>query len=68
MNRSRARIAAALALSLGVLIVSNGCQPAGPAERAGQNLDKAASNAADALNPKGPMEKAGEKVDNAINH
>jgi hypothetical protein len=52
---------------MGLVLVGNGCQPQGPAEKAGESLDNAASNAADALNPKGPMEKAGEKVDNAIN-
>lgn len=48
----------------GVLMFS-GCEEKGPAEKAGEKLDKAADNAADALNPKGPAEKLGEKVDKA---
>ena len=45
------------------LAVTSGCEEKGPMEKTGENVDNAASNAADALNPKGPMEKAGEKVD-----
>jgi len=42
------------------------CREKGPAERAGESLDKAAENVKDAVDPKGPVEKAGEKVDNAM--
>jgi hypothetical protein len=37
----------------------------GPAERAGEKIDKAADNVADAINPKGPVEKAGRAIDRA---
>ena len=47
------------------LSVSSGCEEKGPAQKAGENVDKAARNAADALNPKGPLEKAGRAVDDA---
>jgi len=42
------------------------CREKGPAERAGENIDKAAENVKDAVDPKGPVEKAGEKIDNAV--
>lgn len=44
------------------------CREKGPAERAGENLDKAAENIKDAVDPKGPAEKAGEKIDDALNN
>lgn len=43
------------------------CREKGPAEKAGENLDKAAENVKDAINPKGPAEKVGEKIDDAVN-
>jgi hypothetical protein len=42
-----------------------GCEPAGPAEKAGKDLDNAGKNLKDAVDPKGPGEKLGEKLDNA---
>lgn len=42
------------------------CKEKGPAEKAGENMDKAMENVKDAVNPKGPVEKAGEKVDDAL--
>jgi hypothetical protein len=53
----------ALALLFSAMLV--GCEPAGPAEKAGKDLDKAAENVKDAVNPKGPGEKLGEKIDQA---
>ena len=42
-----------------------GCEPAGPAEKAGKSLDNAGKDIKDAVNPQGPMEKAGDKLDKA---
>jgi hypothetical protein len=42
------------------------CKEKGPAEKAGEHVDKAVEKAKDAVNPKGPVEKAGEKVDKAL--
>lgn len=42
------------------------CKEKGPAEKAGESLDKAVENVKDAVDPKGPVEKAGEKLDNAL--
>ena len=43
-----------------------GCEPKGPAECAGENIDKGIQNAKDAINPPGPSEKAGRSLDNAL--
>ena len=42
-----------------------GCEPKGPAERAGENLDKAGTNLKNAVDPRGPAEKVGDKIDEA---
>jgi hypothetical protein len=38
----------------------------GPAERAGEQVDRAVDELEDTLDPKGPAEKAGEEVDRAV--
>ncbi len=43
-----------------------GCESKGPAERAGESIDKGVQNAKDAIDPPGPMEKAGRAVNRAI--
>jgi hypothetical protein len=54
-----------------VLLVSGGtvywagCEREGPAERAGEEIDRATERAKDKLDPAGPAEKAGEKLDRA---
>ncbi|MEX1116370.1 MAG: hypothetical protein WEB53_14055 [Akkermansiaceae bacterium] len=42
------------------------CKPKGPAEKAGESVDKVIEDVKDAVDPKGPIEKAGEKVDDAL--
>ena len=42
------------------------CKEKGPAEKAGESVDKAVEKVKDAVDPKGPAEKAGEKVDEAL--
>lgn len=43
------------------------CKHKGPAEKAGEKIDKAAENVRDAVDPpKGPLEKAGRKIDRAV--
>jgi hypothetical protein len=57
-----------LALLLGgVVSLGPGCETKGPAERAGENIDKGIQDAKDAVNPPGPVEKAGRAVDKAVN-
>jgi hypothetical protein len=48
-------------------VVVAGCETKGPAERAGQQIDREVQNAKDALDPAGPLEKAGRAVDRAVN-
>ncbi len=56
-----------LALLPAVTSISS-CREKGPAEKAGEHVDKAVDDIKDAVNPKGPAEKAGEKVDKALGH
>jgi hypothetical protein len=61
-------VAVALSVTLasgGVLGVA-GCERKGPAERAGEKIDRAAEETKDKLDPAGPAEKAGKKVDRAV--
>ncbi len=51
----------------GTVLLGSGCEQKGPAEQAGENIDEAADNAADALDPNGPAEEAGQAVDDAVN-
>jgi len=41
------------------------CREKGPAEKTGEQIDKAAENIKDAVDPAGPAERAGEKIDRA---
>jgi hypothetical protein len=56
-----------LTLCLFPLVATLGsCREKGPAEKAGEDVDRAIENVKDAVDPKGPVEKAGEKVDDAL--
>ena len=49
---------------LAALALSACDKPKGPAERAGENIDKATQNLHDAVDPpKGPAESVGRKID-----
>jgi hypothetical protein len=61
------RAALLSALLLGAVVTCAGCEPKGPAEQAGESIDKGVQNAKDAINPPGPLEKAGRGVDKALN-
>lgn len=54
-----------LALTLSIATIGLAACDDGPAENAGEKLDRAVENMGDAVNPKGPAERAGEAVDNA---
>ena len=45
-----------------------GCVQKGPAQRAGENIDRAVENMQDAVDPPGPAEKAGRSLDRAIDN
>lgn len=54
------------ALLVGAVATFAGCESKGPAEKAGENIDKGIQNAKDAVVPPGPGEKAGREVDKAL--
>jgi hypothetical protein len=58
-----APVAAVLIAALAAVV---GCEAKGPAERAGESIDKGVQNAKDAISPPGPTEKAGRAIDNAV--
>lgn len=51
---------------LGMVVAGAGCESKGPAQQAGENIDKGIQNAKDAVNPPGPSEKAGRSLDKAL--
>jgi predicted small secreted protein len=53
-------------LVLGSVVTLAGCEPKGPAEKAGENIDQAGKNLKDAVDPRGPAEKVGDKIDDAV--
>jgi hypothetical protein len=64
MNKTLAAGIAAIFLGLGIAFT--GCSDKGPAEKAGESVDKAGRKLKDAVTPDGPAENAGEKVDSAV--
>ena len=58
--------AMALGLAVGGAALTSGCREKGPAERAGEKLDKKMDKLEDTFDPKGPAEKAGRKIDRAV--
>lgn len=62
----RFRLALLGAISLGSLTLLGGCEAQkGPAEKAGERIDKTRENARDAIDPPGPVEKVGRDIDRA---
>ncbi|SIO64914.1 hypothetical protein SAMN05444166_7481 [Singulisphaera sp. GP187] len=57
--------ARALSLFLGAVVLLAGCESKGPAEKAGENLDKSVQEAKDAVHPPSVAEKAGHAIENA---
>jgi hypothetical protein len=53
-------------LLIGAFAILAGCEDKGPAEKAGESIDKGIQNAKDVVNPPGPGEKAGREVDKAL--
>ncbi len=66
--KSRLNALAGLPLVLaGALVLGAGCESEkGPAEKAGESVDKAGRNVKDAISPPGPGEKAGRAVDDTL--
>jgi hypothetical protein len=62
------KIRSLLLTSLSVIVLAFGlsaCEREGPAERAGERIDKATERAGEALEREGPAERAGEETDEA---
>jgi hyperosmotically inducible protein len=58
---------AALALILVAAVFASGCEKKGPAEKAGEKIDHAYSEAMEKAEEAGEkMEEAGEKIDDAL--
>lgn len=55
------------ALIVPIFALGVGCDSQGPAERAGERIDRGLENVKDAVDPPGPLEKAGREVDKAVN-
>jgi hypothetical protein len=52
-----------VALVFGGAFFLSGCESKGPAQQAGEQIDKGVQSAKDAINPPGPLEKAGRAID-----
>ena len=55
-----------VALAIAVTAGMPGCREKGPAEKAGEQVDKAADKLKDAIDDDGPAEKAGKAIDDAV--
>jgi hypothetical protein len=67
MNDHKKNLVALLAtLLMATVVATTGCESKGPAERAGENIDKSVQNAKDAVSPPGPSEKVGRSIDKAL--
>jgi hypothetical protein len=55
-----------LILSAGAVVWLAGCEAKGPAERAGERIDRGIQNAKDAIEPAGPAKEAGRAVDRTV--
>ena len=49
-------------------LLFTGCVQKGPAQRAGEKIDRAVDNMKDAVDPPGPAQKAGRSIDRAIDN
>lgn len=67
MKTQTAKLAALALFVSPVLFLATGCEAQGPAERAGESIDRGVENVKDAVDPRGPAEKAGAAVDDAVN-
>jgi hypothetical protein len=66
MPRLSVKLMGSIVLPLFAALLLIGCEPAGPAERAGKNLDEAGQKVKESVDPRGPAQKAGDKIDQAV--
>jgi predicted small secreted protein len=55
-------VASGLLVSLALV----GCEEKGPAQKAGESIDKAGKDLKNSVDPRGPAGKLGDKIDNAV--
>jgi hypothetical protein len=68
MNKQRKCRAAFLAgLALLAFTTFTGCESKGPAQKAGESIDKGIQDTRDAISPPGPAQKVGRDLDKALN-
>jgi len=48
------------------VFIATGCVEKGPAQRTGEQLDRAVENMKDAVDPPGPAQKAGREIDRTV--
>jgi hypothetical protein len=66
-KETRNRVALLATMLFGAVAAFAGCESKGPAQKAGEEIDKGVQSAKDAINPPGPLEKAGRGADKALN-
>ncbi len=59
LTRKLALIASTLLVSVALV----GCEEKGPAQKAGEGVDKAGKDLRDSVDQRGPAQKAGDKID-----
>jgi len=57
-----------ISVFLGTALLFTSCVQKGPAQRAGENIDRAVDHMKDAVDPPGPAEKAGRSLDRAMDN
>jgi hypothetical protein len=66
-TRLISRIAGLACVLGGAIALGAGCESEkGPAQKAGESVDKAVQDVKDAVNPPGPAERAGRAADKAL--
>jgi MT0933-like antitoxin protein len=65
-TKCKHRIALFAALLFGMVATFAGCESKGPAQQAGENIDKGIQSAKDTINPPSTSEKVGRSVDKAL--
>ncbi len=67
MNLGKIRFAGLAGILIASAGIFAGCASKGPAEQAGQSIDRSVQNVKDTVSPPGPVEKVGRAVDKTVN-
>jgi hypothetical protein len=67
MNKKwKGRAAFLAGLALWAFVAFTGCESKGPAQKAGESIDKGIQDTRDAISPPGPAQKVGRELDKAL--